>query len=142
MKYPVIFLLFASFALSCSMNPALLQRGASDGTFNGTKTTLLAEGERLWGDPNLSAKQNVSCTTCHFEFSAFNPSFAEPYPHRVAMVESRTGLKRVNAEQMVQFCMLAPMGRKEPLPWDSRELAALTAYTLKLQKEFQAKKGN
>jgi len=33
----------------------------------------------------------------------------------------------ITAAQMVQFCMLAPM-EAEPLPWDSKELAALAAY--------------
>jgi len=29
---------------------------------------------------------------------------------------------------MVQFCMVVPM-KNEPLPWDSEDLAALTAYS-------------
>jgi cytochrome c len=33
---------------------------------------------------------------------------------------------------MVQFCMIVPMA-DEPLPWDSTELAALTAYVQSIQ---------
>ncbi len=38
---------------------------------------------------------------------------------------------------MVQFCMLQPM-QAEPLAWDSRELAALTAYVKHIQPGYHA----
>ena len=56
------------------------------------------------------------------------------------MVASKTGLDSTDAEQMVQFCLLMPMGREKPLEWNSKELAALTAYTLKYQKDYIATK--
>ena len=43
------------------------------------------------------------------------------------MAKSMSDLESINAEQMVQFCMIVPM-KSEPLAWDSRELAALTVY--------------
>jgi hypothetical protein len=47
------------------------------------------------------------------------PTFAEPYPHRVTMVEQMSGVPQVSAAEMVQFCMLQPMqaegGRTQPL---------------------------
>jgi len=46
----------------------------------------------------------------------------------VAMVNNMAGdVGPINAAQMVQFCMLAPM-EAETLPWNSKELAALAAY--------------
>lgn len=54
----------------------------------------------------------------------------------VAMARDQAGLKRIRADEMVQFCMVVPMAAK-PLPWNSKELAALTAYTLELQKAFK-----
>jgi cytochrome c len=43
------------------------------------------------------------------------------------MVDLRSGVKAVNAAEMVNFCMVTAMN-SEPLAWDSEELAALTAY--------------
>jgi hypothetical protein len=54
----------------------------------------------------------------------------------VAMPRDQAGLKQVQADEMVQFCMVVPMAAR-PLPWASKELAALTAYTLELQKSFK-----
>ena len=65
-----------------------------------------------------------------------NPSFAKPYPHEVAMPLQMAGVEQVHADEMVQFCMVVPM-ESDPLPWDSRELAALTAYTVSLQTDFE-----
>lgn len=53
-------------------------------------------------------------------------TFAEPYPHYVAMAEDQTGMDEVTAAEMVQFCMVVLM-RSDPLPYDSQELASLTA---------------
>lgn len=59
------------------------------------------------------------------------------YPHEVAMAKDKGGVKSVQLDEMVQFCMVVPMEAK-PLPWNSKELAALTAYTAELQKRFRA----
>ncbi|MBL1417091.1 MAG: hypothetical protein COB27_009460, partial [Moritella sp.] len=65
-----------------------------------------------------------------------NDSFKQPYPHLVAMAEDMSGLTSIDAEQMVQFCMLQPM-QAEMFAWDSKELAALTLYVEKVvQVEF------
>jgi hypothetical protein len=97
-----------------------------------------ALGEKLWNDASLG-NSGVACATCHVPaggtISQMNASFAQPYPHRVAMPAQQAGLASVNAAEMVQFCMTAPMA-SEPLPWDSKELAALSAYVLDLQDGF------
>jgi hypothetical protein len=36
---------------------------------------------------------------------------------------------------MVQFCLVQPMA-SVPLPWESRPLAALTAYSQEVQRNF------
>jgi cytochrome c len=61
-------------------------------------------------------------------------TFSKPYPHYVAMPAQQAGLQKVNAAEMVQFCMAVPM-MTDPFPWDSRELAALTAYVEKIQSD-------
>ena len=64
-----------------------------------------------------------------------NATFAEPYPHPVAMASDRLLVDEVTAAEMVQLCMAVPMNA-EPLDYSSVELAALTAYVLELQKGF------
>jgi hypothetical protein len=66
-----------------------------------------------------------------------NASFAEPYPHTVAMAKERAGLEKVNAAEMVQLCMVIPM-QAQPLDWNSVELAALSEYVTSIQSGFQA----
>ncbi len=103
--------------------------------FSGDRAELERKGEALWNDPTLSTN-NMSCQTCHTELAALNETFAEPYPHRVAMPAQMFGMEEVTAAEMVQFCMVQPMAAA-PLEWTSEELAALTAYSLALQREFQ-----
>lgn len=92
-------------------------------------------GEKLWNDTNLSSN-GMSCNTCHQNYGAFQASFAKPYPHTVAMARDRIGVKTIHLDEMIQACMLMPMAAK-PLPWDSKELAALVAYTQSVQKTFR-----
>ncbi|MDD5328945.1 MAG: cytochrome c peroxidase [Sulfuricella sp.] len=92
-------------------------------------------GEKLWHDTKLSTN-GLSCNSCHQDHGAFQSSFAKPYPHQVAMARDKAGMKRVHLDEMIQACMVMPMAAK-PLPWDSRELAALKAYTLGVQKTFK-----
>lgn len=97
--------------------------------FSGDRSELVARGEALWNDKSLSSKGKLACASCHKDnVKQFNPSFTEPYPHAVKMAQKRADLDSITAEGMVQFCMLVPM-RNDTLPWDSEELAALTAYT-------------
>ena len=95
---------------------------------------LASRGEKLWNDPSLSSN-GLACATCHVGGSQMNASSAKPYPHRVAMVSQQSGVSEVNTAEMIQFCMLTPMA-SDPLPWDSVELAALTAHVQALQKDF------
>ena len=121
-------------------NPCAAKVAVSDFVRPGGKKSakmdaeLVALGQKLWADKGLSTN-GLACGTCHEGGAAFSATFAEPYPHRVAMPEQMAGVKSVSAEEMVQFCMLVPMANKA-LPWNSRELAALSAYSVSLQKSF------
>jgi cytochrome c len=92
-------------------------------------------GEKLFNDTKLSTN-GMSCGTCHQNHASFQPGFAKPYPHLVAMAKEKAGVKTIHLEEMVQACMVMPMAAK-PLAWDSRELAALVAYTQNVQKTFR-----
>lgn len=93
-------------------------------------------GERLWKSTKLSSN-GMSCNTCHAKHGAFQATFAQPYPHMVQMAKDQLGQKVVHLDEMIQACMVMPMEAK-PLPWNSKELAALVAYTRLEQKSFQA----
>jgi len=88
-----------------------------------SEAELLAYGEELWNDKSLSSN-GLSCSFCHNGNNLLNASFAESYPHPVAMVEQQLGLAEIDIDGMVQFCLATPMAT-DPLPWDSKELAAL-----------------
>ncbi|MEW9900888.1 cytochrome c peroxidase [Chitinivorax sp. PXF-14] len=92
-------------------------------------------GKALFNDTKLSTN-GMSCASCHANHGAFSTSFAKPYPHTVAMARDQLGRKSVYLDEMVQACMVMPMATK-PLPWNSKELADLTAYVAELQKTFK-----
>ena len=96
--------------------------------FAGDASKLIETGTKRHGDTRLSSAGR-SCNTCHAEADSYNDTFKKPWPHFVASVKSKTGLDRITAEGMVQFCMISAMGVR-PLPWDSETLAALTAFVL------------
>ena len=96
---------------------------------------LVKQGERLWKDSSLSGN-GLACNTCDKKHAALNPTFAMTYPHQVAMPLKMAGVQQINVDEMIQFCMLVPMQAKI-LDWNSRELAALTAYTVEFQKAFK-----
>jgi len=50
------------------------------------------------------------------------------------MAKDVSAIEAIDAEGMVQFCLVRPMMSKT-LPWDSKELAALTAYVEEVQKD-------
>jgi hypothetical protein len=103
-----------------------------------SSSELAAMGERLWSDKSLSAAGTTSCSTCHVnKYGMMNESFAEPYPHTVAMAKDRAGLDKVTAAEMVQLCMVIPM-QNEPLDWNSVELAALSEYVESIQSGYKA----
>jgi len=129
----ILFVLsLSSLARAQDVQPSLVVRpSTAPAAPSLTKAALLRRGESLFADRRLSTN-SMSCTTCHAEFQAFNDTFKKPYPHFVQMVKDMAGLDRVNAESMVQFCMIVPMEAK-PLPWASIDLAALAAYVEKLR---------
>ena len=103
-----------------------------------SESALITMGEKLWNDKSLSKAGATSCSTCHTnKYGMMNASFAEPYPHTVAMAKERAGLEKVNAAEMVQLCMVIPM-QAQPLDWNSVELAALSEYVTSIQSGFQA----
>jgi len=98
-------------------------------------TALIARGGELWNDNSLSTNGSA-CSTCHVgNYALMKATFAEPYPHPVAMARDRAGLDQINAAEMVQLCMIVPMST-EPLAWDSQELAALAAYVEHIRPGF------
>ena len=114
------------------IDPARFQQPKDVALASGDRAALVAAGERLWNDAAIG-KSGLACASCHVQdYALMNPTFAKPYPHFVEMVSQRTGVSQVNAAEMVNFCMVVPMA-DEPLAWNSRELAALTAYVEHIQ---------
>jgi len=96
---------------------------------------MLARGKALYYDTALSTN-GLSCSTCHGSDgrdTGYNPTFQQPFPHRVAMANNQFGMSEVHADEMVQVCMIAPMAA-EPLEWGSEELTSLSAYMVEVQK--------
>lgn len=119
------------------VDPKLVTRPEETRPYQGDRLALLAEGEGLWNSKAISRNNSMSCSTCHQDGSAmFHPDFAKPYPHFVQMAADSAGKASITLEEMVQLCMIKPMQSK-PFAWDSRQLAALTAYTSVLQKTFK-----
>ena len=99
------------------------------------KIGSIGAGEKLFSDTSLSSN-GLSCNTCHKGGAAYLATFTQSYPHKVAMAYERVGMKKIDADEMVQLCMVAPMAAK-PLNWDSKELADLVAYVTSEQKTFK-----
>jgi hypothetical protein len=97
---------------------------------------LIARGAVLFKDASLSTN-GLSCASCHGAegLGGYQETFNNPYPHEVAMGSSMFGMETVHADEMVQICMVAPM-EADPLPWDSEELAALSAYVVDAQQRY------
>ncbi len=110
------------------INPGSVSRPVNSQPFAGESARLLATGIARHGDTSLS-RNGRSCNTCHLEADSYLATFNKPYPHFVESVRLKTGLDKITAEGMVQFCMVSALGTK-PLPWDSETLAALTAFVL------------
>ena len=117
------------------VDPKAILRPAGTGLHAGlSHEDLLKMGGALWNDRGLSTN-GLACGVCHQNNGNFNDTFAAPYPHRVAMPHRLSGVDKVALDEMIQFCMLQPMAAAA-LPWDSPELAALTAYGVELQRAF------
>jgi hypothetical protein len=108
--------------------PADVLRPANSKPFAGEAAKLLATGTQRHGDTSLSPAGR-SCNTCHLQADSYNATFKKPWPHFVASVKTKTGLDRITAEGMVQFCMISAMNGR-PLPWDGEALAGLTEFVL------------
>lgn len=120
------------------IDPARIRQGNNALYVGAAEAELVSRGSELWSDVSLSETGEIACSTCHgTNYQRMQASFAMPYPHPVDMVVERTGIEQVNAAEMVQMCMVVPMG-SEPLPWNSLELAALAAYVKDMQKAFKA----
>lgn len=121
---------------SDAIDPNKVKRPAGTKLYSKASTAELVKlGEKLFNDSSLSSN-SLSCGTCHSTNDLFNESFAQPYPHKVGLAKERAGLDSLDADEFVQFCMLAPMASKT-LAWESKELAALTAYVKEVkQKDF------
>jgi cytochrome c len=122
-------------AAPAKVDATLVTRPAGTHLGQGRHAQLAAFGKQLFSDTKLSGN-GMSCASCHTGNASFANTFARPYPHFVQMAADRGGFKKIALDEMVQFCMIVPMAAK-PLAWDSRELAALTAYTADMQKTFK-----
>ncbi|MDT8398563.1 MAG: hypothetical protein RQ899_08120 [Pseudomonadales bacterium] len=121
-----------------SVDPGQVVRPSGTTPYSGNRQALVERGRALWTDASIGSS-GLACQSCHVNGAQFKDTFKQAYPHQVAMSTNMAGLNEISAEQMVQFCMIVPM-KSEPLPWESEELAALTAYTVDVaQKEFMAK---
>ena len=122
--------------LNWAVDPSRFTQPAGVALAEGSQSELIETGRELWDDRTLG-RTGLACATCHINnYMQMNPTFAEPYPHYVAMPAQQAGVQEVNAAEMVQFCMLVPMGG-DPLDWRSSELAALTAYVESIQGGYQ-----
>jgi mono/diheme cytochrome c family protein len=103
-------------------------------SYQGDVAELRTLGEKLFNDNSLSSN-GLSCATCHTNGMVYLDTFKNQYPHFVAMGKRDFGMDMVHLNEMVQICMMAPMAA-EPLEWGSKELAALTEYTLQEQQKY------
>jgi cytochrome c len=113
------------------VDPKRVLRPKGTGLAGGNHAQLVERGKALFNDVKLSTN-GMACMNCHADNANFAPGFATPYPHKMAMAAERSGVERVRLDEAIQFCMIVPMQAK-PLPWSSRELAALTAYLGEVQ---------
>lgn len=120
------------------INPTDVIRPPATTPFADATAKLLASGTARHDDASLSSVSGRSCNTCHKEADSYNATFKRPWPHFVASVKTKTGLDRITAEGMVQFCMISAMNSK-PLAWDSEALAGLTTFVLERHKKVVGK---
>ncbi len=109
------------------MSASEVTRPVGSQRYRGKRSRLVKQGKELWNDSSLSTN-GLTCNNCHMNNQAFLASFTKQYPHEVAMAKGM-GIASIQIDEMVQLCMVNPMANK-PLPWDSRELAALSAYSV------------
>ena len=122
--------------LNWAVDASRFKQPADVALAEGSQSELIESGSELWNDRTLG-RTGVACSTCHINnYMQMSPTFAQPYPHYVAMPAQQGGVQEVNAAEMVQFCMLVPMGG-DPLDWGSKELAALATYVESIQPGYK-----
>ena len=94
----------------------------------------IAAGGKLFKATSLSTN-GMSCASCHEGGKSYQASFAQPFPHKMAMAEQTYGVKHLHLDEAIQVCMVGPMAAK-PLPWKSSELANLVAFMEVEHKKF------
>jgi hypothetical protein len=121
-----------------TVDPSRIRQPSGFKLASGSHDDLLSYGGKLWNDRFLG-KSGLACASCHINgYTQMQSTFAKPYPHYVAMPAQQAGMKEVTAAEMVQFCMAVPM-MADPLPWHSRELAALSTYVEGIRQDFDPK---
>lgn len=118
------------------VDPKLVLRPKGTKLAQENQADLIKLGKTLYESTKLSTN-GLSCQNCHANNENYAATFSKAYPHEVAMAKDKGGVAKIQLDEMIQFCMVVPMQAK-PLRWDSRELAALAAYTGEVQKVFRA----
>jgi len=77
--------------------------------YEGDPEALAERGEELFYDNSLSTN-NFACVTCHADVGGYADTFAEPYPHRVAMAHSDFGIDKIHLDEMVQVSGVRQLG--------------------------------
>lgn len=135
-----VLLAWTSAAAAQDVDPRQFSRPPNVKPYSQNAADLAEQGKRLWTYTRFGSN-GQSCSSCHGTIDTYSDTFLKPYPHFVQIVKDKAGLSVVDAEQMVQFCVVVPLEGK-PLDWSSKELAALAAYVEVRQKLFEAFKRN
>jgi sulfur-oxidizing protein SoxA len=84
----------------------------------------VARGEKLWSEPRGGA--GIACASCHGDAAKSMRGVAAGYP-------KHDGHRVVDLEQRINGCVVENQ-KAQPLPWESEELLALTAYVARQSK--------
>ncbi len=116
-------------------DPKLVKRPAGFRPNYPTSAEAVKAGSKLFRDTSLSTN-GMSCASCHEGGKSYQPSFAQPFPHKMAMAADTYGIKQLHLDEAIQVCMVGPMAAK-PLDWKSVELANLVAFMSEEHKKFR-----
>jgi hypothetical protein len=115
-------------------DPKLIKRPAGYRPNYPSSPEAVKAGGALFRDTSLSTN-GMSCASCHEGGKSYQSSFAQPFPHTMAMAARSYGVKQIHLDEAIQVCMVGPMAAK-PLPWKSSELANLVAFMEVEHKKF------
>lgn len=115
-------------------DPKLIKRPAGYRPHYPSGPDAVAAGGKLFRDTSLSTN-GMSCASCHEGGKSYQASFAQPFPHKMAMASQTYGVKQLHLDEAIQVCMIGPMAAR-PLPWKSAELANLMAFMEAEHKKF------